>query len=89
VTAAVVLVLGAWMWRSGSRIRGGALGLVIGGAMGNIYDRVRFGAVADFIDVHLGNVHFWTFNGADSAISLGVLLLIWDSFAGQRGLGSR
>jgi signal peptidase II len=89
VTAAVVLVLGAWMWRSGSRIRGAALGLVIGGALGNIYDRVRFGAVADFIDVHLGNVHFWTFNGADSAISLGVVLLIWDSFADQRGLRSR
>jgi signal peptidase II len=89
VTAAVAIVLGAWMWRSSSRIRGAALGLVIGGALGNIYDRVRFGAVADFIDVHVGNIHFWTFNGADSAITLGVLLLIWDSLAGQRGLGSR
>jgi signal peptidase II len=87
VLAAVVIVLGAWLWRSGSRLRAVALGLVIGGALGNIYDRVRFGAVADFIDVHWGDVHFWTFNGADSAISLGVVLLIWDSLAGHRGLG--
>jgi signal peptidase II len=85
VTGAVVVVLGAWLWRSNSRLKAAALGLVIGGALGNIYDRVRYGAVADFIDAHWGSVHFWTFNGADSAISLGVVLLIWDSLAGQRG----
>ena len=67
------------------RLQGAALGLVIGGALGNIYDRVRFGAVADFIDAHWGGIHFWTFNGADSAISLGVVLLLWDSLAGQKG----
>jgi signal peptidase II len=85
LTLAVAVVLGIWMWGSKSRLKGAALGLVIGGALGNIYDRVRFGAVADFIDAHWGTVHFWTFNGADSAISLGVVLLLWDSLAGQRG----
>ena len=85
LTLVVAVVLGGWLWRSKSRLQGAALGLVIGGALGNIYDRVRFGAVADFIDAHWGDIHFWTFNGADSAISLGVVLLLWDSLAGQKG----
>jgi signal peptidase II len=55
-----------------------ALGLVIGGAIGNLIDRVRFGAVADFLD--FSRLYFpWVFNVADSAITIGVLLLILDS----------
>ena len=56
-----------------------AVGLVLGGAVGNLIDRVRWGAVADFIDASA--LHFpWVFNVADSAITLGVILLLIDNF---------
>jgi signal peptidase II len=54
------------------------LGGIIGGAIGNVVDRLRFGAVADFLDFHAGAWHFWAFNVADAAISVGVVLLIID-----------
>ncbi len=52
-----------------------ALGLVFGGAAGNLLDRWRFGAVVDFVDVHAGQYHWPAFNVADSAITVGVVLL--------------
>ena len=52
------------------------LSLVIGGALGNLIDRLRFGQVTDFIDVYWGDVHFPAFNIADSAITIGAVLLI-------------
>jgi signal peptidase II len=52
-----------------------ALGLVFGGAAGNLLDRWRFGAVVDFVDVHWRGWHWPAFNVADSAISIGVVLL--------------
>lgn len=56
-----------------------ALGLVIGGAVGNLIDRVRFGYVVDFLDFHWQyTYHFPAFNVADSAICVGVTLLILD-----------
>jgi signal peptidase II len=56
-----------------------ALGLVIGGALGNLVDRVRFGAVVDFLDFS-GLMFPWVFNIADSGITVGVTLLLLDSF---------
>jgi signal peptidase II len=53
-----------------------ALGSIVGGAMGNLIDRVRFGAVVDFLDVYVGQYHWPVFNIADSAICIGVALLI-------------
>jgi signal peptidase II len=54
-----------------------AVGLVIGGAIGNVIDRIRLGAVADFVDV--SRLYFpWVFNVADSAISVGIVLLLLD-----------
>jgi signal peptidase II len=50
---------------------------VIGGALGNLIDRLRFGQVTDFIDVYWGDAHFPAFNVADSAITIGAVLLIW------------
>ena len=50
--------------------------LILGGALGNVIDRIRFGAVADFLDVHAAGWHWPAFNVADSAISVGVALLI-------------
>lgn len=52
------------------------LSLILGGAVGNLIDRIRYHYVVDFIDFHLGGWHFATFNVADSAISIGVALLL-------------
>lgn len=79
LTSLVVAGLLVWLWRDGQGWLVVALGLVIGGAAGNIADRVVHGAVVDFFDVHFGGWHFWTFNVADSAISLGVAVLLVDS----------
>lgn len=70
--------LAVWARRVERPMLGIAIGLVMGGAIGNLIDRVRFGAVADFIDVKA--LHFpWVFNIADSAITIGVILLLIDS----------
>ena len=57
-----------------------ALALILGGAIGNVIDRVRLGHVVDFIQVHGAGYYFPAFNVADSAITVGAALLIWDSF---------
>jgi signal peptidase II len=56
-----------------------ALWLILGGAAGNLIDRFRLGHVVDFLDFHIGTWHFPTFNIADSAITIGAILLILDS----------
>ena len=56
-----------------------ALALVMGGAVGNIIDRVRIGEVVDFLDFYLGSAHWPAFNVADSAICVGVTILIFKS----------
>ena len=53
-----------------------ALGLLLGGALGNMIDRFRLGYVVDWVDAGLGDLRFYTFNVADSAISLAILLLL-------------
>jgi signal peptidase II len=55
-----------------------ALGLILGGAIGNLVDRLRYGVVVDFLDVHLYEYHWPAFNVADSAISVGVSLMVLD-----------
>ena len=55
-----------------------ALTMVLGGAIGNVIDRIRFGAVVDFIQWHVAGYYWPAFNIADSAITLGAVLLIWD-----------
>lgn len=57
-----------------------ALSLILGGAIGNMIDRARLGEVIDFIDVHWYNNHWPAFNVADSAITIGVGLMILDMF---------
>jgi signal peptidase II len=54
------------------------LALIMGGAAGNLLDRVIIGSVVDFVDVYWGAYHFWAFNVADSAISVGVAIMILD-----------
>jgi signal peptidase II len=75
--------LAVWAWRVDRPVLALAVGLIIGGAVGNAIDRVRLGAVTDFIDVT--RLWFpWVFNLADSAISVGSVLLIWDLFLAPR-----
>ena len=54
------------------------LALIIGGAAGNLLDRVVVGSVVDFVDVYWRTYHFWAFNVADSAITIGVGITILD-----------
>jgi len=61
-----------------------ALALVLGGAAGNLLDRVATGAVTDFVGVYLGSYRWPDFNVADSAISIGLVLLVLDSFRSPR-----
>ena len=56
------------------------LALVLGGAIGNLYDRVTLGYVVDFLYFHINDLYWPAFNVADSAICVGVVLLLWDSF---------
>ena len=64
--------------RAGDRLRVLALGLAFGGAAGNLVDRIRSPqGVVDFIDIGVGDVRFWTFNVADSAVTIGAILLAW------------
>jgi len=62
----------------------GALTLIFAGAVGNLIDRLRFGAVVDFLDVYVGSAHWPAFNVADSAISIGAVLMIWDMIASRK-----
>ena len=74
VSVLIMCFLVYLLWTSsGNRA---ALGLVIGGAAGNLYDRALRGFVTDFLDVYVGANHWPTFNVADSAITIGAILLI-------------
>jgi len=53
-----------------------SLSLILSGALGNLMDRIRFGEVIDFLDVYIGSYHWPAFNIADSAISVGAVLLL-------------
>ena len=61
------------------------LALILGGAFGNLIDRIFHGHVVDFVDVYWGDVHFWAFNVADAAISVGAVLVLLDMI----GVGRR
>ncbi len=75
----VTIALAAWAVRAPRPITAVAIGFVMGGAVGNLVDRITRGAVVDFIDASA--LHFpWVFNLADSAITVGVALLLLESF---------
>ena len=80
LTIVALAVLGALYraTRAGDYLRTLALALVSAGAIGNLIDRIRWDVgVVDFIDVGIGMHRFWTFNVADSAVSVGAVLLGW------------
>jgi signal peptidase II len=85
VLIAVGLVLSAvlWFWsasNSTGKLGATGFGLIIGGALGNVFDRAWHGAVADFLHFFWGNWSWYIFNIADVAITIGVILLLYDSF---------
>lgn len=75
----VVLVVWLLRLKPHERVTALALSLVAGGAVGNLVDRMLTGRVVDFIDVYLGDWHWPAFNVADSAITVGVVLLLLSS----------
>jgi len=85
ILMSVVLVI--WLLRLGSRERlmAAALSLVVGGAVGNLIDRVLRGHVVDFVDLHVDDWRWPAFNVADSAITLGVILLLLGNLLEGRG----
>ncbi len=78
VAAAIVAGLVYWLYRVAHPLLSLAIGLVIGGAIGNVVDRLRFGAVVDFLYFHIGSLYWPAFNLADSAISIGVVVMLLD-----------
>lgn len=82
VALAVSLVVAVWLTRlkRSELMLGIALGLVLGGGLGNLIDRVSLGYVVDFISWHYNDWYWPAFNIADSAICVGAVLLVWDSF---------
>jgi signal peptidase II len=83
----VALALGISLWllnllrqHAGERLLPAALALILGGAIGNVIDRLRFDAVVDFLDFHWAGYHFPAFNVADSAITVGVALMLLHQF---------
>jgi signal peptidase II len=83
VSAALIV----WMRRLDARVHGllaCGLALIVGGALGNMIDRLTTGRVVDFIHVHWGRAYFPAFNIADSAITIGALLLLLDAWRESR-----
>lgn len=91
----IVIALGASAWiawllkkHSQEALFCVALSLVMGGALGNVIDRVLYGGVVDFLDFHAFGRHWPAFNVADSAITCGAALLIWDAFTSKDKAGA-
>lgn len=84
-------VVGLYFWRTprSDRLLLVALGLILGGAVGNLIDRVGSGAVTDFVDFYIGTHHWHTFNLADSAITVGIVLMLLDFLRAGSERGGR
>lgn len=78
--SSLVAVFVVWMYHKAARthvLLSWGLAMIFGGALGNLIDRFRFGMVVDFLDFYLGSAHWPAFNVADSAISIGMAILIY------------
>jgi signal peptidase II len=89
----VILALGVsagiviWLRRLNARVQpllAASLSLILAGAIGNVIDRLRLGHVVDFIHVHWNDAHFPAFNVADSAITIGAVLMLLDAWMEER-----
>jgi signal peptidase II len=79
-TVASIVITVLIVRHSGNRLLCAALALMLGGALGNLWDRLEWGHVVDFLDFHAAGWHWPAFNVADSAITIGAVLLILESF---------
>ena len=79
VSVAISVTIVVMLRRPGpTRLARAGLALVLGGALGNLWDRLTLGHVVDFVQLHAGGYYWPAFNVADSAICVGVALLLWD-----------
>jgi signal peptidase II len=87
IAAIALVAIAAYATQLGfhERIARFGLALILGGAFGNLIDRAVAGYVIDFVDVYWGSTHFWAFNVADSAITIGAILVLLDMI----GIGRR
>ena len=88
---AALAAVGVYFWFASphDRLLLISLALVVGGAIGTLIDRMSSGAVTDFIDVYVGTWHWPSFNVADSAISVGIVLMAIDSFRSRKKTSER
>ncbi len=84
---AALLLVGVYFWRAAreEKLLLVSLALILGGAVGNLVDRLGSGEVTDFVDFYLGSYHWHTFNVADSAITIGIVLMTLDIFWPTKG----
>jgi len=80
LAVAIVIGLLIWLRQQSHLLPALAIGLIVGGALGNVIDRMHQPGVVDFLDFHLSGWHWPAFNVADSAITVGVALLLYDGF---------
>lgn len=87
IAAVALVAIAAYATQLGfhERMARFGLALILGGAFGNLIDRATAGYVVDFVDVYWGTTHFWAFNVADSAITIGAILVLLDMI----GIGRR
>ena len=80
IAAVALVAIAAYATQLGFHERLARLGLalILGGALGNLIDRAVAGYVVDFVDVYWGSAHFWAFNVADAAITIGAVLVLLD-----------
>ncbi len=84
IAIVAIVVIGWMLWRNPSRrLLDLGLAMILGGAIGNLIDRVAYGKVVDFLHFHLYGWNYPAFNVADSAITVGAVLLIIESFMPQ------
>jgi signal peptidase II len=88
VLAIILVVHYIWKSRAGEPRLTFALSLILSGAVGNLIDRVRLGEVIDFLDFYIGSIHWPAFNVADSAISVGAVILFAELVRHGRGKDS-
>ena len=82
ISSVVSIAIFVWLFRlrGHQRLLACGLALVLGGAIANLWDRVTLGEVVDFVDVYFRRWHWPAFNVADSAISIGAILLLYSAF---------
>jgi len=84
VAAIFLIIFYVWKIKAEEVFFNFSLSLILGGAVGNLIDRVRLGEVIDFLDFYVGSYHWPAFNVADSAISVGAVILVFSIFKGGK-----